>query len=202
MSRPDCPALSMRRLRVKTKRDAYVCRTGPHESSLRRTKWNLTRSSATPGPPSMDLPGRDRALTCLRLQSEQDETPAEPLRSEENVAPETSRATLRYARSGFTVGDVVVVTGRAAALAKPRLLRRRAPVFPWLYGISALEACLATQAGSSRAPGHEALAVTVDVGDDAAVERAWDPTLQLGRCRTSSTTPVRRAIPRPRSMTI
>ena len=39
---PDYPVFSMRRLRVKTKRDAYVCRTGPHESSVRRTKWNVT----------------------------------------------------------------------------------------------------------------------------------------------------------------
>ena len=138
-----------------------------------------------PGPPSMDLPG-ETSPDLLRLQSEQDEAPAliraEPQRNEENVGPETSRATLRYARTrvhcrrrrrrdgggqrhreshGFGGGAIRSFRGRMG------YLRR---------GVS----CHQTEIEGT---GAKALAVTVDVGDDAAVERAWDPTLQLGRCR-------------------
>ena len=83
---------------------------------------------------------------------------------------------------GFTAGDVVVVTGAGSGIGKATALAAaRSGLTVAVWDICA-EACLATQA-ELEGTGAKALAVTVDVGDDAAVERAWDPTLQLGRCR-------------------
>ncbi len=83
---------------------------------------------------------------------------------------------------GFTAGDLIVVTGagsgigRATALAAARSGLRVA-----VWDIDE-EASRSTKLELEKARAI-AFAVTVDVGDDAAVQSAWKSTLQRGPCR-------------------
>ncbi|HTV95106.1 MAG TPA: SDR family oxidoreductase [Steroidobacteraceae bacterium] len=83
---------------------------------------------------------------------------------------------------GFAAGEVVVVTGAGSGIGKATALAAaRSGLSVAVWDLCA-EAGLATQLEVEGA-GAKAVAVTVDVGDDLAVARAWDSTLQLGPCR-------------------
>src|SRR5271165_5227447 len=83
---------------------------------------------------------------------------------------------------GFTAGDVVVVTGAGSGIGKATALAAaRSGLSVAVWDICA-EANRATKL-EVEGMGAKALAVTVDVGNGAAVARAWEPTLQLGPCR-------------------
>jgi NAD(P)-dependent dehydrogenase (short-subunit alcohol dehydrogenase family) len=83
---------------------------------------------------------------------------------------------------GFAAGDVVIVTGAGSGIGKATALAAaRSGLSVAVWDICA-EASHVTKLEVERM-GAKALAVTVDVGNDADVARAWDPTLQLGPCR-------------------
>jgi 3-oxoacyl-[acyl-carrier protein] reductase len=83
---------------------------------------------------------------------------------------------------GFAAGDVVVVTGAGSGIGKATALAAaRSGLSVAVWDICA-EASRTTQL-EARETGAKAIAITVDVGDDIAVARAWDSTLQLGSCR-------------------
>ena len=83
---------------------------------------------------------------------------------------------------GFVSGETVVVTGAGSGIGKATALaaaRSGLNVAVWdIVGDSAVET-----AREAKDLGVEALAVTVDVADAAAVADAWEGTLPLGACR-------------------
>jgi NAD(P)-dependent dehydrogenase (short-subunit alcohol dehydrogenase family) len=83
---------------------------------------------------------------------------------------------------GFTAADVVVVTGAGSGIGKATALAAaRSGLAVAVWDIQP-ETSRAT-ALEVEAIGGKALAITVDVGNDAAVARAWNLTLPLGPCR-------------------
>lgn len=83
---------------------------------------------------------------------------------------------------GFDAGDVVVVTGAGSGIGKATAMAAaRSGLAVAVWDIRS-DTARATTDEIERL-GAKGLAVTVDVGDDAAVAHAWDATLPLGACR-------------------
>ena len=101
-----------------------------------------------------------------------------------NTSPDqvTSGPVYDFSNLGFTRGEVIVVTGAGSGIG-----RAIAVVAAWSGLAVAVwdmnEDGAKETAATIKASGGVALAVTVDVGDDAEVGKAWDATDGLGPCR-------------------
>jgi len=83
---------------------------------------------------------------------------------------------------GFQPGEGIVVTGAASGIGKATALM--AAKSGLAVGVWDMDAAGAKQTASEiEAAGGKAVAVAVNVGEDAAVNRAWDESRALGPCR-------------------
>ena len=83
---------------------------------------------------------------------------------------------------GFAAKEVIVVTGAGSGIGRATALmaaKSGLAVAAWDMDLKAAEEAVAEISNS----GGIALAVSANVGDDAAVARAWDATGVLGPCR-------------------